>query len=142
MPRAPRPHRVTIVIPPSARRRLEARGARADQGRGPTAYTRQLARTVEFFAQAVSQGDPRQTRRMANRHYDLVLDVIDAPDLDPFRVDHLGSYLLELPAFHTHARQRQIDPHRLAAAINGFAFHEKLHLVDAAMARHHGHRPA
>jgi hypothetical protein len=137
VPRAKRAHRVTLVIPPRARLLLEARGATGDQGRGPTAYSRQLARVLEFYEQAVASCDPRRTRRMRKGNFDLVVDVLTAPGLDPFQVSVLGSYLRELPAFRARARERKVDAERLAAEIDSFTFVEKLHLVDAALARHY-----
>lgn len=137
MARAKRENRVTLVIPPRARQRLEARGARADQGRGPTGYSRQIARLLHFYELAVDKCDPRRTRRMRKRDFDLVVDVITAPGLDVFEVAVLGSYLRELPEFRARARERKVDAEALAAEIDGFKFAEKMHLVDAAMARHH-----
>jgi hypothetical protein len=121
---------------------MEARGARADQSGGPFAFTRQLERAVGFFDSLVAKSDPRRTQKMAAADYDLVLEVLtDAHELDPFHVSHLGAYLLELPELLARARERKIDPQQLAAMIDGFAFAEKLHLVDAAQERHGRGRP-
>jgi hypothetical protein len=142
VPRQQRP-RPTIALPPRARERMEARGARADQSGGPFAFTRQLERAVGFFDSLVIKSDPRKTRQMAAADYDLVLEVLtDAHELDTFHVSHLGSYLLELRNYLARARERKIDPRQLAATIDAYSFAEKLHLVDAAQERHGRSRPA
>lgn len=74
---------------------------------------------------------------MSQADYELVLDVLTDPvAIEVFHVVVLGDYLRELPAFQNEAKMRQRDPETLLKAINAYSYAEKLHLVDAAQARH------
>lgn len=141
MPRQ-RPHRSTVSLPPKLRHRLEARGARSDKSHGPFNYTSQLARTLELYDSVLVKSDPRQTANMAEPDYQLILELLTDPlALETFHIARLGDFLFELPAFHTRARERQLDPQRFRDTINGYPFAEKLHLVDAAQIRNAPPRP-
>jgi hypothetical protein len=128
--------RLTITIPRAVIDRLRARGARSDRSRGPLNYTRQLARALELFDAIIARSDPRATRGLPEEQYELILNVLAAPqELDPFHIHLLGDYLLDLPDFVARARQLAVDPTHLAATITAYPFAEKLHLVDTAQIR-------
>jgi hypothetical protein len=131
-----RAHRSTISLSPKLRDRLEARGARSDKGHGPYNYTRQLARTLELYDSVLVKSDPRETRDMPEKDYELVLELLTEPlALESFHIVRLGDYLFDLPAFRARARERRIDPQQFRDMLNAFPYAEKLHLADAAQVR-------
>jgi hypothetical protein len=131
-----RTYRTTISLPSHLRERLEARGARSDKGHGPYNYTRQLARTLELYDSVLARSNPRQTLHLSEEHYDLVVELLTEPlQLTTFHILHLGDCLFELPAFHTRAGERRIDPQQLRDTLNALPYAEKLHLADAAQVR-------
>jgi hypothetical protein len=131
-----RAHRSTISLSPKLRDRLEARGARSDKGHGPYNYTRQLARTLELYDSVLVKSDPRETRDMPEKDYEMVLELLTEPlALESFHIVRLGDYLFDLPAFRARARERRIDPQQFRDMLNAFPYAEKLHLADAAQVR-------
>lgn len=135
MPRQ-RAHRSTISLSPKLRDRLEARGARSDKGHGPYNYTRQLARTLELYDSVLVKSDPRETRDMPEKDYEMVLELLTEPlALESFHIVRLGDYLFDLPSFRARARERRIDPQQFRDTLNAFPYAEKLHLTDAAQVR-------
>jgi len=131
-----RSDRLIITLPPDVLDRLRTRGARSDKTHGPYNYTQQLTRTLELYESVVVKSDPRDTRDLPEKHYDLVLDLLRDPQrLESFHIHHLGDYLSELPHFAERARAIGLDPGPFAKALNAYTFAEKLHLVDAAQVR-------
>ena len=132
----PRPQRLTLALPEKLRRILELRGAHSDRTRGPFNYTRQLTRTLELYEQVFVASDPRETAKMSEDDYQLVLEALTDPlALESFHIAHLGSYLADLPGFRARARERGIEIKRLRDLLNGYSFSEQVHLVDAALIR-------
>jgi hypothetical protein len=130
-------YRSTISLPPELRARLELRGARSDKSHGPYNYTRQLARTLALYDTVLEKSDPRQTRDMPEKVYELVLELLADPlALEAFHIHRLGDYLFDLKQFRERVRQLDLDPQQLSDALNAYPFAEKLHLVDAAQIRH------
>jgi hypothetical protein len=137
MPKKPRPPELLVTMPPLLIDLLEARGAHSDKSHGPYNYRQQVARRLELYEQLLLANDPRHTRGLAERHYELILDLlVDAHQLTAFQIQRLGGVLSGLPAFAQRARQTRIDPAELAATVNAYSFAEKLHLADAAQSRH------
>jgi hypothetical protein len=129
-------NRLIITIPPGVIDRLQTRGARSDKTHGPYNLTQQLTRTLELYESVVVKSDPRETRELAEDHYDLVLELLQDPQrLESFHIHRLGDYLSEVPHFAERARTIGLDPDQFAKAINAYTFAEKLHLVDAAQIR-------
>jgi hypothetical protein len=92
---------------------LRSRGHRSDRRHGPLGYTRQLSRPLDLF------------------------EVLDALKLESPDVSRLGRYLARLPGFAARAEGVGIaDLAGFARMIDGYSFHEKLHLLDAAQLRH------
>jgi hypothetical protein len=131
-----RSDRLIITLPPQVIDRLRSRGARSDKTHGPYNYTQQLTRTLELYESIVVKSDPRDTRSLPEKHYDLILGLIRDPQkLESFHIHRLGDYLLEVPLFAERARAIGLDPEELARTLNAYTFAEKLHLVDAAQIR-------
>ena len=136
MPR--RPASLQITLPIAVVDRLRSRGARSDRYHGPLGYTRQLNRTLDLYESVLLKSDPRETRGLAAKHYELIVDLIEDPQkLESFHVQRLGQYLAEVAEFAERARAAGIaDPDEFARIIDGYSFAEKLHLLDAAQLRH------
>jgi len=131
-----RSDRLIITLPPDVLDRLRTRGARSDKTHGPYNYTQQLTRTLELYESVVVKSDPRETRDLPEKHYDLVLDLLRDPQrLETFHIHHLGDYLSEQPHYSERARAIGVEPDQFARDLNAYTFAEKLHLVDAAQVR-------
>ncbi len=133
-PRAPRKERTNLAIPPAVQQSLEARGARRRRGPGPLNFRRQLTQSLETFDNLLLHSDPRRTKQMPEPMYEAVLELLTNPlSLESFHILHLGTYLTTLPGWEARAGAGAA---RLAETVDSYSFAEKLHLVEAAQARH------
>ncbi len=129
-----RRERTNLAIPPAVERSLEARGARRQRGPGPLNFRRQLTLSLETFDNLLLHSDPRQTQQMPEELYERVLELLSNPlSLESFHILHLGTYLTTLPGW---AAEAGAGAGGLAERVDSFSFAEKLHLVEAAQARH------